>query len=66
MISQLQVGQLAMIQLPSSPPQQVEGKVRTINPLPSANMTHLTEIEFENPTRLLLAGQPTEVRFVRP
>jgi multidrug resistance efflux pump len=66
MISQLQVGQLAMIQLPSSPPQQVEGKIRVISPLPSANMTHLIEVEFENPTRLLLAGQPTEVRFVKP
>ena len=66
MISQLQVGQLATIQLPSSPPQQVEGSIRMISPLPSANMTHLIEVEFKNPTRLLLAGQPTEVRFVRP
>jgi multidrug resistance efflux pump len=66
MISQLQVGQLATIQLPSSPPQQVEGAIRMISPLPSANMTHLIEVEFKNPTRLLLAGQPTEVRFVRP
>ena len=66
MISQLQVGQLATIQLPSSPPQQVEGTIRMISPLPSANMTHLIEVEFKNPTRLLLAGQPTEVRFVRP
>jgi membrane fusion protein, heavy metal efflux system len=66
MISQLQVGQLATIQLPSSPSQQVEGTIRMISPLPSANMTHLIEVEFKNPTRLLLAGQPTEVRFVRP
>jgi multidrug resistance efflux pump len=66
MISQLHVGELAMVQVPSTPPQQVEGKIRTISPLPSANMTHLIEIEFENETRLLLAGQPTEVRFVKP
>jgi multidrug resistance efflux pump len=66
MISQLRVGQFAMVQVPSSPPQQVEGKIRMISPLPSANMTHLIEIEFENETRLLLAGQPTEVRFVKP
>jgi len=66
MISQLQVGQLATIQLPSSPPQQVDGTIRMISPLPSANMTHLIEVEFKNPTRLLLAGQPTEVRFVKP
>ena len=63
MISQLQVGQLATIELPSSPPQQVDGAIRMISPLPSANMTHLIEVEFKNPTRLLLAGQPTEVRF---
>lgn len=66
MISQLQVGQPAMVQLPSSPPQQVEGAIRIISPLPSPNMTHLIEVEFENPTRMLLAGQPTEVRFVKP
>jgi multidrug resistance efflux pump len=66
MISRLQVGQLAVVQLPSSPPQQVEGAIRIISPLPSANMTHLIEVEFENPTRLLLAGQPTEVRFAKP
>ena len=66
MISQLQVGQLATIELPSSPPQQVDGAIRMISPLPSANMTHLIEVEFKNPTRLLLAGQPTEVRFVKP
>src|ERR1700685_3199572 len=66
MISQLRVGQLAMVRLPSFPPQQVEGTIRIISPLPSANMTHLIEVEFENPTRLLLAGQPTEVRFVKP
>ena len=66
MISQLRVGQFAMVQVPSSPPQQVEGKIRMISPLPSANMTHLIEIEFENETRLLLAGQPTEEKFVKP
>lgn len=66
MISQLRVGQQAMVQLPSSPTQQVEGSILTISPLPSTNMTHLVEIEFKNPTQLLLAGQPTEVRFVKP
>jgi multidrug resistance efflux pump len=66
MISQLRVGQQATVQLPSSPAQQVEGSIRTISPLPSTNMTHLVEVEFKNPTQLLLAGQPTEVRFVKP
>ena len=63
MIAELKVGQPAQVILPSSPPQQVEGKVRLINPLPSANMTHIVEVEFDNPTLLLLAGQSAEVRF---
>lgn len=65
MIAELRPGQAVQIQLPSNPPTQVEGAIRTINPLPSANMTHNVEVEFENPTMLLLAGQPAEVRFVK-
>jgi multidrug resistance efflux pump len=65
-ISELKVGQPARVALPSSPPRQVEGWIRVINPLPSANMTHAVEVEFENPTLLLLAGQPAEVRFATP
>jgi multidrug resistance efflux pump len=63
MISKLETGGSALIKLPSSPPTQVEGKIHVINPLPSANMTHNVEVEFDNPTMLLLAGQPAEVRF---
>ena len=29
-------------------------------------MTHAVEVQFDNPTLLLLAGQPAEVRFVKP
>ena len=65
-ISELKVGQPARVALPSSPPRQVEGRIRIINPLPSSNMTHAVEVEFENPALLLLAGQPAEVRFVNP
>jgi HlyD family secretion protein len=65
-ISELKVGQAARVTLPSSPPRQVEGRIRVINPLPSSNMTHAVEVEFENPALLLLAGQPAEVRFVTP
>jgi multidrug resistance efflux pump len=63
MIAELKVGQPAQVQLPSTPPQQVQGKIRVINPLPSPNMTHMVEVEFDNPTLLLLAGQEAEVRF---
>jgi hypothetical protein len=45
---------------------QVEGKIRVIHPLPSPNMTHIVEVEFDNPTLLLLAGQSAEVRFSKP
>jgi multidrug resistance efflux pump len=66
MISQLKSGEPVMVRLPSNPPTQVQGTIRTINPLPSPNMTHNVEVEFENPTLMLLAGQPSEVRFVKP
>lgn len=65
-ISELKVGQVARVALPSSPPREIEGRIRVINPLPSANMTHAVEVEFENPALLLLAGQSAEVRFANP
>ena len=63
-IAELKVGQRALVTLPSTPPRQVEGKIGIIHPLPSSNMTHTVEVQFDNPTLLLLAGQPAEVRFV--
>jgi len=63
-IAALKVGQRALVTLPSSPPRQVEGRIGIIHPLPSANMTHTVEVQFDNPTFLLLAGQPAEVRFM--
>jgi hypothetical protein len=66
MISALRVGQSAQVGLSSLPPRKVEGSIRAINPLPSQNMTHIVEVEFDNPTLLLVAGQPAEVRFLRP
>ena len=66
MISELRVDQSAQVSLPSLPAREVEGRIRAINPLPAQNMTHLVEVEFDNPTLLLVAGQPAEVRFVRP
>ncbi len=66
MISGLRVGQSAQVGLSSLPPRKVEGRIRAINPLPSQNMTHIVEVEFDNPTLLLMAGQPAEVRFMKP
>lgn len=65
MLSELKVGGPAIVELPSSPVRQVEGQIRVISPLPSENMTHNVEVEFQNPALLLLAGQPAEVRFVK-
>ena len=65
-IRKLKVGQPARVRLSSSPTRDVDGKVLVINPLPSANMTHVVEVEFDNPTLILLAGQPAEVRFLTP
>ena len=64
MISQLKVAQSAQVRLASS--REAEGRIRTISPLPSQNMTHTVEVEFDNPTLLLMAGQPAEVRFTKP
>src|SRR5207249_4607081 len=65
MISELSLGQSAQVGLFSSPPRKVEGRIRTIDPLPSQNMTHIVEVEFDNPTILLVAGQPAEVKFMK-
>jgi len=64
MIASLHRFQQAQIVLPTMPPQRVLGTIRAISPIPDANMTHNVEVEFENPTGELLAGQPAEVRFV--
>jgi multidrug resistance efflux pump len=66
MIASLHKSQQARITLPTMPPQHVLGTVRAISPIPNSNMTHNVEVEFDNPTGELLAGQPAEVRFVFP
>ena len=66
MLADLKVGQKADVELPSSPPRKVRGQIHVINPLPSENMMHTVEVQFENPTLTLLAGQPAEVRFRKP
>ena len=65
MIAKLSVGQQARVRLSSSG-EEIDGRLGVINPLPSPNMTHRVEVEFDNPTLLLLAGQPAEVRFLAP
>jgi multidrug resistance efflux pump len=64
LVSQLHVHQTASIQLPTLPARTVEGSVRAINPLPSANMTHNVQVEFSNNDLSLFSGQPAKVRFL--
>jgi len=64
MLASLHKFQQAQITLPTVPPQHVLGTIRAVSPVPSANMTHNVEVEFDNPTDQLLAGQPAQVRFV--
>jgi multidrug resistance efflux pump len=64
LVSQIHVHQEASIQLPTLPARTVEGSVRAINPLPSANMTHNVQIEFSNSDLSLFSGQPAKVRFL--
>lgn len=66
LVNVLQPGQRALVTLPTLPPRQVEAKVKLVNPIPNSNMTHIVEVEFENPASTLLAGQPAQVRFPSP
>jgi multidrug resistance efflux pump len=44
--------------------QKFNGEIVTINPLPSENMSHIVEIQFENPTDALLVGQIAAIHFL--
>jgi membrane fusion protein (multidrug efflux system) len=63
LVSQLRIHQPATIQLPTMPVRTVDGYIRSISPLPSANMTHNVLVEFHNTDISLIAGQPAKVRF---
>ena len=63
LINILQVGATATVMLPTMPPQEVQGRIGSINPIPAANMTHAVEIEFANESGHLLTGQRAQVIF---
>jgi multidrug efflux pump subunit AcrA (membrane-fusion protein) len=62
LVNSLHVDQTATIKLPTTS-QPLKGKIITINPIPAANLNHTVEVEFENTTNSLLAGQSAEVKF---
>ncbi|MEM4251852.1 MAG: HlyD family efflux transporter periplasmic adaptor subunit, partial [Candidatus Bathyarchaeia archaeon] len=63
-INALTKGQRAVVTLPVDK-QQVEGRVLTINPIPSENLSYIVEVVIENSSGRLLAGQAAEVQFSR-
>jgi multidrug efflux pump subunit AcrA (membrane-fusion protein) len=63
LVNVLQVGEQAMVTLPTLPPQEVHGRIGSINPIPAANMTHMVEVEFSNSSGQLLSGQRAQVVF---
>ena len=64
LVNALHVHQRARVVLPTVPPQEVEGAVATISPLPTANMNHTLEVEFRNTAETLWVDQPAQVRFL--
>lgn len=63
LVNLLQVGAATTVTIPTMPPQQVEGRIGSINPIPAANMTHVVEVEFANTSGQLLTGQRAQVVF---
>jgi multidrug resistance efflux pump len=62
LINSLKIDQNVNIKLPIDN-KTIIGKIVTINPLPSANLNHTVEIEFDNKENSLLSGQEAEVKF---
>ncbi|GAB4542608.1 MAG: hypothetical protein Tsb0014_35520 [Pleurocapsa sp.] len=44
--------------------QKFEGKIATVNPLPTENLNYVVEVEFANPNHSLLIGQLAKVQFI--
>jgi multidrug resistance efflux pump len=55
-------GDIAVVRVGAST-REYNGRIKTIAPLPSDGGAHTLEIEFDNPTAALLAGQTAHVRL---
>ena len=65
LINALSLEQSASIQLGSGvTAQKFEGKIATVNPLPTEKLDYLVEVEFTNTTDDLLIGQLAQVQFM--
>lgn len=65
LINALTPNQQALIQIGSGvTAQKFEGKIATVNPLPTEKLNYLVEVEFANPTNSLIIGQLAQVQFL--
>jgi len=65
LINALTPEQIAIVQLGSGvTAQKFEGKIATVNPLPTEKLNYLVEVEFTNETNSLLVGQLAQVQFM--
>jgi multidrug efflux pump subunit AcrA (membrane-fusion protein) len=65
LINALEIGRKASIKIiTAGGSQEFTGAIATINPIPSENLSHTVEVQFNNPTNLLLVGQPVAVNFL--
>jgi multidrug resistance efflux pump len=62
LVNGLARGDAASVRVGASP-KEYAGRIKTIAPLPGDAGAHLVEIEFDNPTAALLAGQTAHVRL---
>jgi DNA-binding NarL/FixJ family response regulator/multidrug efflux pump subunit AcrA (membrane-fusion protein) len=66
LINALHQGQTATVKVGiGKTAQKFQGKIITINPIPSENMNHIVEIQFENPNDALLVGQMAAIHFLQ-
>lgn len=64
LINALHLGQKASIKVGVGKESRIfTGKVISINPLPSKDLTHKVEVQFENPTDSILVGQAAAINF---
>jgi multidrug efflux pump subunit AcrA (membrane-fusion protein) len=66
LINSLRRGQSATVQVGAgSGVLEFEATVVSISPVPSDDLSHLVKVQFKNPNRMLLIGQPAKVHFAK-
>ncbi|NJR39195.1 MAG: HlyD family efflux transporter periplasmic adaptor subunit [Leptolyngbyaceae cyanobacterium CSU_1_4] len=66
LINSLYRGQSATVQVGAEKGAlKFQATVVSISPIPSDDLSHLVKVQFKNPNRLLLIGQPAKVHFAK-